>query len=161
LVLRSATRHAPTCYVATRFGDLWWDLMGVLCWWDLVRSGGRWDVGYSGVSDLPPKACRKTHSVLFRDPLISPGGCLRPSCARPLGGPRISSAAWHRLVWLLATCVGRAPLDHSASPVYPSCLHLLGAGVPTRYSLLGAPPTGGTHCESNAPPGPMPVASGR
>jgi hypothetical protein len=34
--------------------------------------------------------------------MISAGGFLRPSCARPLGGPRISSAARHRLVWLLA-----------------------------------------------------------
>jgi hypothetical protein len=39
--------------------------------------------------------------------MISAGGflrppSLRPSCARPLGGPRISSAARHRLVWLLA-----------------------------------------------------------
>jgi hypothetical protein len=39
----------------------------------------------------------------------SRAGCLRPSCARPLGGPRISSAArpaWHRLS-CLPSCLRR------------------------------------------------------
>jgi hypothetical protein len=37
--------------------------------------------------------------------LTSSRGFFRPSCARPLGGPRISSATWHRLV-LAACCLG-------------------------------------------------------
>jgi hypothetical protein len=43
---------------------------------------------------------------------------------------------------------------HSASPVYPSCMHLPGAGVPTQGTSHWGHPLG----ESNAPPGPMPVA---
>jgi hypothetical protein len=111
--------------------------------------------------------------------LTSSGGCLRPSYARPLGGPRISSAARHRLVWLLAQLL--ALLDIALSGCLPSCLlqgttrlrlaacfgapldscpqHLSPSGtgrVPHPLHLrcrwvclLGAPPTGGTHFESN------------
>ena len=49
-----------------------------------------------------PELKRKRFLQWGRDPLTSSRGCLRPSCARPLGGPRISSAARHRLVRLLA-----------------------------------------------------------
>jgi hypothetical protein len=100
------------------------------------------------------------------DPLTPSKGYLRPSCARPLGGPRIASAARHRLVWMLAQPL--AVLDIALSGCLPSCLlrgttrFLSPAPEPLRHwactppaappvpvCLLEAPPTGGTHFESN------------
>jgi hypothetical protein len=119
--------------------------------------------------------------------LTSSKGYLRPSCARPLGGPRISSATWYRLVsaaCCLSTCL--APAWHlpgtylalarhllrgttSSLPSGLACVPQLPALVLVR--LLGAPPTGGTHSASQTllllltaspllplPPAPRPVA---
>jgi hypothetical protein len=63
-------------------------------------------------------------------------GALRPSCARPLCGPRVSSAAWHRLGCLLrGTTWPRWCTPSACTSQVVVC-------------LLGAPPTGGTHSVS-------------
>ena len=80
---------------------------------DLPKSGDQ--LASKRSIPLNPKAYRKAHSILFRDPLISLGGCLRPSCARPLGGrasPRL--------------------LGIASSGCLPSCLR---RGTPTRPRL--------------------------
>jgi hypothetical protein len=61
-----------------------------------------------------------------RDPLTSSRGYLRPSFARPLGGPRISSATWHRLV-SAAGCLGTcsAPAWHLPGTCLAPTWHLL------------------------------------
>jgi hypothetical protein len=78
--------------------------------------------------------------------LISSKGALRPSCARPLGGPRVSSATWHRL-GSAACCLGcllrgttahLLATTHLASPVYPSCMHWCWCAY-SGHLLLGAP----------------------
>jgi hypothetical protein len=78
-----------------------------------------------------------------RDPLTSSRSYLRPSCARPLGGPRISSVAWHRLGCL-------QPLGFACVPQ----LHVACTSQVLVW-LLRAPPTGGTHSASrtNGAPG--------
>jgi hypothetical protein len=75
------------------------------------------------------------------------GPDLPPRYARPIGGPRVpSSAAWHRLGCLLRGTTR----PRLCAPV--ACLP--GAGVPTQGTSHWGHPLG----ESNAPPGPMPVA---
>jgi hypothetical protein len=59
-----------------------------------------------------------------------------------------------RLLGCLASPRLLASGRHSALPVYPSCLHIPGAGVPTQGTSHWGHPLG----ESNAPPGPTPVA---
>jgi hypothetical protein len=71
-----------------------------------------------------------------RHPLTSSQGYLRPSCARPLGGLRISSDAWHRLSCLLRG----ATRPRLCAPVACTSQVLV--------CLLRAPPTGGTHSAS-------------
>jgi hypothetical protein len=61
----------------------------------------------------------------------------RPSCARPLCGPRISSATWHRLGGLLR---GRTTWPRLCTPSACTSQVLM--------CLPGAPPTGGTHSVS-------------
>jgi hypothetical protein len=83
-------------------------------------------------------------------------GYLRPSDARPLGGWRPAhllgcSAAWHRLSCLLS-CLRRGTTR-------PRLCTLAACTSQVLVCLLGAPPTGGTHCESNAPPGPIDASS--
>jgi hypothetical protein len=72
-----------------------------------------------------------------RDPLIS-SVALRPSCARPLCGPRVSSTAWHRLGGLLR---GSTTWPRVCTPS-PACTSQV------LMCLLGAPPTGGIHSVS-------------
>jgi hypothetical protein len=79
------------------------------------------------------------------------GGILHPPWyARPLGGPRVSSAAWHRLGCLLRG----ATRPRLCTPVACTCQVLV--------CLPRAPPTGGTHsasrtrCPTSGPPqGPL------
>jgi hypothetical protein len=85
-------------------------------------------------------------------PLISSRGCLRPSCARPLGGPRISSAArsaWHRLSFLLS-CLRRVPQLHAPPRCWCLVCLLLARARGTSHWGLGAGGWGHPLGESNA-----------
>jgi hypothetical protein len=83
----------------------------------------------------PSKYHRKTQTprgVRFTPPPPPP-----PRYARPIGGPRVSSAAWHRL-----GCLLRGTTRPRLCTPVGSCMHLPGAGVWCAYSghlLLGAP----------------------
>jgi hypothetical protein len=60
-----------------------------------------------------------------------------PLCARPIGGPRVSSAAWHRL-----GCLLRGTTRPRLCTPCPSCMHLPGAGVPTQGTSHWGHPLG-------------------
>jgi hypothetical protein len=96
---------------------------------------------------------RGSRSVDLVGPLRS--SPLRPSCARPLGGPCISSATWHRLV-SAACCLGCLLRGTTCSLATWPCLctpaACTGAGAPAR----GASYWGHPLSESNAPPPPPP-----
>jgi hypothetical protein len=102
----------------------------------------------AGAKSLWRSPIRTTYGVLQselrrkrpRDALTSKQGHLRPSCARPLGGPRISSADWNRLVWLLAAS---APARHLLGTCLALAWHLLGicfGGAPLPLLLWDVPP---------------------
>jgi hypothetical protein len=88
----------------------------------------------------PLKSTARRIRFRCRDPLTSSRGCLRPSCARPLGGPRISSAAWaawHRLgCWLRGTTRPRlctpGPQLHAPPRCWCAYSGHLPLGAPTR-----------------------------
>jgi hypothetical protein len=67
----------------------------------------------------PPGQTASFSSSGGKNPLTSSWDCLRPSCARPPGGPRISSCDRHRLVWLLAQPL--ALLDIASSGCLAAC----------------------------------------
>jgi hypothetical protein len=101
------------------------------------------------------------------------GGCLRPSCARPLG---LAARASPRLLDIASSGCLPSCLLCSTSPRLSACLAVVrgttrlrpvgllspapeslrywsctpSAAPPVPVCLLGAPPTGGTHFESNA-----------
>jgi hypothetical protein len=81
----------------------------------------------------PPNFQRKTQTPTGAPPL--------PFCARPIGGPRVSLAAWHRLGCLLRGTT-RPRLC-----VCPSCMHLPGAGVPTQSTSHWGHPLGESRVE--------------
>jgi hypothetical protein len=95
---------------------------------DLPKSGDQF-----ASKIYPPKVCRKTHSILFRDPLRSRRGAVFAPPVRARSAARASP----RLLGIassgcLPSCLRRGTTRSRLWPVYPSCLHLLGDGVPTR-----------------------------
>jgi hypothetical protein len=85
---------------------------------------------------LPTPSVRRNH-VKRRTLKLAYGGILPPPWyARPLGGPRVSSAAGHRLGCLIRGTTR----PRLCTPVACTCQVLV--------YLLRAPPTGGTHSAS-------------
>jgi hypothetical protein len=112
----------------------------------------------AGPYGLEPRGTRSKQSAIRIKPIVFAPAGERHEGPPPVYIPRVRK----KMVFASGKkTLPAASGHHAASPVYPSCMHLPGAGVPTWGTSHW--PTGGTHChcESNAPPGPMRVASGR
>ena len=105
-------------------------------------------------------------SPLLCAPACRPAHLLGCSASPRLAACLAACSARHRLVWLPSCLLrGTTRLRLAAargttrllSPAPESLRHWActpSAAPPVPVCLLGAPPTGGTHLESNAPPGP-------